>query len=517
MNRCHRFFCASIVGCSIFTLAQADSPAAHTYIDALIPMVALAVEKPPPAVNIDEKGIIWNGVLLATQPVRPIDAILMEETVNKVIVKRPLLLTLLGRIDLDDHGKPPVWCKDTVNPNGSIDCYEDSDGDGTLDKRARGYLPRLEALSVNRIGPFEAIDPVAYRKAEPAELPLFAIDYLLCRPAGPTIRFSRRVKKDGPLTGSAAGPCDSVASPAADQTDGASVYVLDQIKIKVRAADGARMAVMTEGMPPGYVIGHLRTDRPISDIAHTRRFSEEHEAALAELPDVYMSTAPTIAKEPVKIGQTFFSAEVKHSITGTLHAAAIQFKFFKGKPNELIPAGARLFGVQMQNSAQSANLDANIVWCYPDPLGARTSGAKCIVNVGSNASLVLDVRQRFHLSNLIFGSGAPSIELPLIERGTVDFGEPIVLEIATAKIGKKVIDIRATLDRASERNKSLQNLEIERATDGNGYLLIGSGTLVLEPLDDGTIRIAEDIPVTAGGDVEIHDVIKMKRELRRGR
>jgi hypothetical protein len=483
------------------------------------------VEKFSPAVNIDEKGIIWNGVLLATQPVRPIDAILIDETVNKLIVKRPLLLTLLGKIDLDGQGKPggvsgsaqQVWCKDTVNTNGSIDCYEDSDGDGTLDERARGYLPRLEALSVNRIGPFEAIDSIAYRKAEPAELPIFDIDYMLCRPAGSTIRYSRQVKKDGRLNGSAAGPCDSVASPVADQTDGESAYVLDQVKIKVRAADGARLAVMTEGMPPGYIMGHVRTDRPISDIAHAKRFSEEQVEALTELPDVYISTAPTIAKEPVKIGEKFFSAEVKHSITGTLRAAAIQFKLFKGAPNELIPAGARLFGVQMQNSAQSASLDANIVWCYPDPLGARTNGAKCIVNVASNASLVLDVRQRFHVSNLIFGSGAPSTNFPLIDRGSVDFGEPVVMEIATEKIGKKVIDIRVTLDRVSERNKSLQRMEIERATDGNGYLLIGGGTLVLEPVDNETIRIVEDLPVAAGSDVEIHDVIQMKRALRRSR
>jgi hypothetical protein len=516
MNRPHGALCISIVGCFIFTHAQADSPTADTYTDALVPMVALAVEKFPPAVNIDEKGISWNGVVLATQPVRPIDAILIDETVNKLIAKRSLLLTLLGNPRAASGSAQQVWCKDTINPNASIDCYEDSDGDGTLDKRARGYLPRLEALAVNRMGPFEAIDPIAYRKAEPAELPIFNIDYLLCRPAGSTIKFSRRVKKAGPLTGSAAGQCVNVASPVAGQTVDEE-FVLDQVKIKVRATDGARMAVMTEGMPPGYIMGQVRTDRPISDIAHAKRFSEEQEESLAELPDVYISTAPTIAKEPVKIGEKFFSAEVKHSITGTLRAAAIQIKLFKGAPNELIPAGARLFGVQMQNRAQSANLDANIVWCYPDPLGARTNGAKCIVNVGSNASLVLDVRQRFHLTDLIFGSGAPAIEFPLIDRETIDFGEPVVLEIAAEKIGKKVIDIRVTLDRVSERNKSLQRMEIERATDGNGYVLIGGGILVLEPVDKETIRIAEEAPVTAGNDVEIHDVIQMKRALRRGR
>jgi hypothetical protein len=516
MNRSHGAL-YTVVGCFIFTHAQADSPAADTYTDALVPMVTLAVEKFSPAVNIDEKGIIWNGVLLASQPVRPIDAILIDETVNKSIVKRPLLLTLLGNPTTGGGSAQQAWCKDTVNTNGSIDCYEDSDGDGTLDERARGYLPRLEALSVNRIGPFEAIDSIAYRKAEPTELPIFDIDYMLCRPAGPDIRFSRQVKKGGILNGSAAGPCDSVASPAADQTDGESVYVLDQVKIKVRGADGARMAVMIEGMPPGYIMGHVRTDRPISDIAHAKRFSEEHVEALAALPDVYLSTAPTIAKEPVKIGEKFFSAEVKHSITGTLRAAAIQFKLFKGAPNELIPAGARLFGVQMQNSAQSANLDANIVWCYPDPLGARTNGAKCIVNVGSNASLVLDVRQRFQLTNLIFGSGAPSTSFPLIDRGSVDFGEPVVMEIATEKIGKKAIDIRVTLDRVSERNKSLQRLEIERATDGNGYVLIGDGILVLEPADAETVRIAEKAPVAVGSDVEVRDLIKVQRALRRNR
>ena len=148
--------------------------------------------------------------------------------------------------------------------------------------------------------------------------------------------------------------------------------MFDLVKIKVRNVDGARTAVMAEGMPPGILIGHLRTDRPITDVAHAKRFSEEHDDALAELPGVYISTPP-------KIGEKFFSAEVKHSMTGTLRAAAIQLKLFKGNPNELIPAGARMFGIKMRSTTQSDNLDADIVWCYPPPLNATDIRAKCIV------------------------------------------------------------------------------------------------------------------------------------------
>jgi hypothetical protein len=293
--------------------------------------------------------------------------------------------------------------------------------------------------------------------------------------------------------------------------------MLDQARIKVRTVDGARTAVMVEGMPPGLLIGHLRTDRPITGIAHVKPFTEEHDEALAELPDVYISSTPTIAREPVRIGEKFFAVEVKHSITGTLRDAAMQIKLFKGNPTELIPAGARMFGIRMRGTAQSDNLDADIVWCYPGPLNAQDRGAKCIARDGSNLSRVVGVWQRFNVSGLAFGSSEPAIQAPLVDRDAIDFGEPIVMEIVVEKIAKRWIGIRTTLDRQSERNKSSQYLEVERANDGNGHVLVGNGMLVLEPIDKDTIRVSEKVPVTVGGDADVDDVIAAQRAFRRGR
>jgi hypothetical protein len=504
--------------------AEADGKA-NTQVDAIIPLVVLGLDKVPPAVNPDERGIHWSGVVLASQQVRPLDAIVIKESARNMTTNRPLLLALTGEIALDGQGRPATegnsaqqtWCKDSVNPNASIDCYRDSDGDGKLDQRARGFLPRLEALSMNRVGAFESIETIAYRKAEPAELPLFNIDYLLCSATDSQITFARRIKKVGLLAGSSGGLCDNVASPAVGQTAGASDFLLDQARIRIRTENGARTALMTEGMPPGSIVGHVRTDRPITDIAHARRFSEQQEEALGELPDVYFAAAPRIAKEPVGIGETFFAAEVRHSITGTLHDPAIQLKVFKGNPNELIPAGAGLFGIRMRGTAESANLDANIVWCYPAPLNAPGNGAKCIAYDAMKIARVLDVWERFNLTRISIASSGPSIADPLIDRGEIDFGEPVLLEIAVEKIARKKIAIRASTDRQTERNKASRHLQIERADDGKGYVLVGQGILVLEPVDEQTIRVSEKIPVAAGSNADVEDFADVQRMLRRAR
>jgi hypothetical protein len=367
----------SFVGCCLLVLANAALPATETYTDALIPMVVLAVDKFPPPVSLGPKGFTWNGVVLATQPARPADAIVIDEVINKVPVKRHLFLALLGKPTAEGESAQKVWCKDIVNPNASIDCYEDVDGDGALDQRARGYLPRLEAMSLNRIGPFETIRPIAYRKVDPAEVPIFNIDYLFCSATDSQIKFARRFKKVGALGSSVDGPCDNVASPVADQTGTPSAFLLDQVRIEVRTADGVRTSQMTDGITPGLIVGHLRTDAPITDLAHAGSFNEAQEASLAARPDVYISTPPIIAKEPIRIGERLFSAEVKHRITGTLRAAAMKLKIFKGTPTQLIPAGARMYGIQMRSTLLSSNLDAAILWCYPAPV--NSAGSMCAI------------------------------------------------------------------------------------------------------------------------------------------
>lgn len=519
----------SVVGCSMLGLmvatwpAHAEAAAGRTdaYTDALIPLAMLEVDKFPDPVKVDDRGITWNGVELAVQSARPLDAIVIDEPLGKAIVKRTLLLTLLGKIDLDPQGKPSsagdtaqqVWCKDSVNPNASIDCYKDSDGDGKLDQHARGYVPRREPLSLNRIGAFETIDPIAYRRSKPAELPVYSIAYLVCGEAGPQIKFARRIKKTGALGGYAFGPCDNVSTPVANPPDADPVLLLDQVRIRIRTVDGARSSQMIEGMPAGLVVGSLRTDRPVSDVAHARRFSEERDQALAEFPDIYIPAPPSMARDPVRAGEVFFSTEIRHNITGTLQAAALQMKLFKGKPNELIPAGARMYGIQMRNTRESSNLDAYVVWCYPTPVNSP-AGGKCIARDTMNITRVLDVRNRFTVTSLGIGSGEPAIEDPIVDRDDAGFGEPIVLDIAVEKIAKKKITVRYRIDRVSEQIKDTYHQQLERAADGNGYLMIGHGILMLEPLDDERIRISEKVPVAVGNEVEVDDAVALLRSFR---
>src|SRR3954465_5684678 len=160
MNRPHGTgdFGKWIARCSMLVLLQAGLPAhaegaadkADAFTDALIPLVVLDSEKPPAAVKVDDRGFPWNGVALASQPARPLDAIMIDVPLTKANVKRALLLTYLGKLELDAQGRPAAggpgtqqaWCKDSVNLNASIDCFRDSDGDGKLDQHARGYLPR---------------------------------------------------------------------------------------------------------------------------------------------------------------------------------------------------------------------------------------------------------------------------------------------------------------------------------------------------------------------------------------
>jgi hypothetical protein len=128
----------------------------------------------------------------------------------------------------------------------------------------------------------------------------------------------------------------------------------------------------------------------------------------------------------------------------------------------------------------------------------------------------VDVRDRFNVSSVGIGSSDPAIETPIIDRGDIDFGEPILLEIVLEKISRKRIEIRYSLDRVSEQNKSSQRLDVERGTDGNGYVTVGGGVLVLEPVDEQTIRVTEKLPVSVGGDADVDDLIALQRAARFG-
>lgn len=148
--------------------------------------VAMALEVTDPAPAVSE-GDMKLGDVVAERRLRAADAIVLMETANGRRRTVPAG-TVLARVDfVAARRRPTIWCD--IRPTNrplwpqEHDCFEDTRGDGHLDKIWEGdsqnhFLP----FSLSGVGyyhdPMPA--PVAYRAARPEERPTAVVGFKYC-------------------------------------------------------------------------------------------------------------------------------------------------------------------------------------------------------------------------------------------------------------------------------------------------------------------------------------------------
>lgn len=451
-------------------------------VDATFPIEVLAVD---PALA---RGAIpiertWSSPRIAMQPARVARGVVLSgrKEVLLLALLEPVQKTAAGTARLDGPPDRIAWC-DLPNPvSFSTPCYQDLDADGKFETLRKGIWGTNETLALSRLTEPKPIDPVAYRAAETAELPLFQVGYRQC---GTTLkqpqtldgemRFETVVRQAEGVHWPTSGRCDNLAKLLESRPDGSRLFQMDRFKVEVRAEQPTEFATrLVEGMPPGTLLAHVRSNWPLIDATEK---PVDSAAIAGDTPYLVAVGAPTIATH-ANAGEQIFSLEVRHGLSGRLAVASEPRA--RNDPI-LLPAGTPLYGVAMGSSLKPL-LDSEVVWCTPVQLPGKPLEAYCFVQDLGSTVLARAFMDPFSVTGLSVSGKARNP--PVVDRGPVDFGAPLDLVIKVTGADRKNVSISWSL--APRGQTYSHDWRMRRARDDAAFVLVGSFLLKITPTPDG--------------------------------
>jgi len=488
-------------------------------LNAMISVEVLPIDPAFAVGAISEGGLRWDNPRIALQPARVARAIVKDEKNGKGSV---FVLALLGDIEinadrtlkLDVAPAKQAWCAFGGFGSVTVECYQDTDGDGKLETQRRGLLGVNESLGLARVGAGKSITPVAYRAATAAELPGLQVGYKSCAPGRdqvPTLdselRFAALVQRVG-MHMPPSQVCNDVAKPLGAGNDGEKLFQFGRFKVAIRENDAGKLITrLVEGIPPGTLLGHLRPGRPLLDATDTP--SDLGEIA-GDVPFLRMVSPPKLV-ETIKPGEEFFSAEVQHGITGKLTADSKSYK----KNGPTLPAGTPVYGIAMSSSAVARSFDAVVVWCAPRKNAEQKLVAQCFAPDLSGFALYESDWSPYAMT-AVTSYGYDGIAPPVVERGPVDFGGPLAIRLRydapTPKSSKKYLYVSRSTAPADA--PLWQSLRLRRGKDDAGFVWLGDAILKIMPSADGasaTVSVVGELKAGAAIDVPSDAVEMMRR------
>lgn len=476
------------------TIGVAPEARAEEPLSAMIPVEVLEVD---PALAVGElfRGVVkWNEPDVALQPARVARAIVVDKAGKTTMLAWTLLgptkLEADGTLDLDVASDQQAWCELTRFGLAQVDCFQDLDSDGRLETIRRGLLGNEEPLTLNRVeAAARAPDPMVYRAARIDELPQFQIGYVSCAEGGTRtnpesgFRYSSIVRRigGGMGTGSTHAVCDQFAKLLETRAEGDFVYQFGRFKVEVRQQQERFSTKLLEGIPTGTLLGHLRTGQPLRDATEAR-------AKMAEggggKPGLYLVSRPVLRQAEVKAGGEFLSAEVAHGLTGRLVNEAKTIGWSK---SVTLPPGTPLFGVVMTASGRPSSYDADVIWCAPDRGDQKKLIARCFAR-GQFGFELVDSLTPHTVEYLSLGTYR-SVSEPVVERGEVDFGGPLLLSIRYASAKRKYVEVEWSVGPANTAAWRSFGLDLDQQR--TGYLLVGKTLVKVSPSKDGKVATLE--------------------------
>lgn len=470
------------------TTCMGPTVSAEEPLSAMIPVEVLDVDPALATGELWRRGVKWNEPPVALQPARIARAI----AIDKAGGKNPILaLTLLGTperradgtLNLDVASDRQAWCELSRFGLTRVDCFQDLDSDGKLETIRFGWLGNEEPLTLNRVEPAKATDPMVYRAARVDELPQFHIGYVSCAQGGTKanpesqFRYSTIIRRVGGGLGTGSTPvvCDQFATLLETRAESDRLYQFGRFKVEVRQQGEQLTTKLIEGIAPGTLLGHLRTGQPLRDATEAR--AKMAEAGVSK-PALYLVSPPVVSHTEVKAGGQFLSAEVAHGLTGKLVNEAKTVGWSK---SITLPAGTPLFGVVMTASGRPSSYDADIIWCAPGRNAKGKPVAQCFAR-GQVGYELVESREPHTVEYLSLGS-MRGVSAPVVERGTADFGGPLLLNIRYASANNKYVSVDWSVgpaDTVAWRGFSLR-LDQQRT----GHLLLGKTLIKVRPSKDG--------------------------------
>jgi len=473
--------------------ARAEEP-----LSAMIPVEVLEVDPALATGELFRGSVRWSEPDVALQPARVARAIVVDKAGGKTTL---LALTLLGAPELDADGKLKLdvaadrqaWCELTRFGLAQVDCFQDLDSDGKLETLRRGLLGNEEPLTLNRVGAAsQAPDPMVYRPARADELPQFQIGYVSCARGGTNsnpeagFRYSSIVRRvgGGMGTGSTRPVCDQFAKLLETRAPDDFVYQFGRFKVEVRQQQEKFSTKLIEGIAPGTLLGQLKTGQPLLDATEARAKAAEADGSK---PALYLLTPPVVSATEVKAGEQFLSAEVAHGLTGRLVNEAKTVGWSK---SITLPAGTPLFGVVMTASGRPSSYDADVIWCAPQRGGAKPV-ARCFARGRVGYELVETWAP--HIVEYLSLGSYRSVSAPVVERGPVDFGGPLLLSIRYTGADRKSAELEWSVGPAD--TVAWRRLGLRLDEQRTGHLFLGNTLVKVRPSKDGKAATIEKMEI----------------------
>jgi hypothetical protein len=508
--------------CATVAAQESETQSQTGFTDALVPVEVLAPESNFKG-EIRGFGFRWNYIVIAEQPARVWRAVIAQEPAGAGVRQVVLNLAMLGPVRADASGRlvtdlPPdqlAWCESDSRKRATIRCFQDLDADGKLEMLRSGLLPTLDAVAVNRVSVAQPTTPIPYREARADELPRMLLQYISCPERESIYKYATMIQHldaDGSRGARYSGECTEAATSLPGEASARSLYQFGRFKVSTQEEGTKTISTLTEGIPAGTLLGHVRADRPFIDAVQAKSYREDRNAISGGLPFLYFVTPPQVASAAAAPGTEIVSAEVAHGITSRLSAPLTTLGFLGGRKDEL-PVGTPMYGMLMSNTKAHPNLDPEIVWCIP---GSAQDGSRCVTRGQVGHKLVRNF-ERFNIGTLSVGSSDQSVLPPLVERQPVEFGAPIHLSIKFAKWDKRYALLEFSF--GFETEHQYRRMRLRRASDGAAYLFVGGTFIKLLPAasDPTNVSLEYRGGIEAGSDAQPMDAHELQKMIAAGR
>ena len=508
------------------TACMATRLEAQAATAATIPLEVLA---PEPAFSEgqivigDRNAFFGGGAVVAAQPARVARGIVIEKSRGR---DQFLALAILGALETDAGGAVRLdgtparqaWCElpgaayMSTWTDYTVDCYQDSDADGALDRKYDGQIQGFESVMLATVESPEPIKALSFRPAQESELPRFDVGYWSCGAVAETsaamvkdFRYATLVRAKG-TKGLGARGCKNSAELLETRADGTRLLRFDRFTVEVRQSGEQLLTRLVEGIPAGTILGQLRDDRPLLEI------DEAPPSALDEIqeigkPILYLTSIPE-TKSQVSEGERFFTAGVAHGITGRLRSDVGGGGW---RRKVLFTAGTPVYGVPMEASVGQQKKDSSLVWCLPyrDPAHVkRELIAQCFMSFGGGYGLASH-EQPFHVESL--HGTHKYVESPIVDLGPVEFEGPLELWIRFVKADAVQLILETSVSYPKEPR--WKRMEVKLTEQGMATLMIGGALLDLRPgADHKTLSVQVAGEYKTGADAMIKRVRRVKRD-----
>jgi len=353
-----------------------------------------------------------RGDVIAVHTVRATDAIVLLEPAKGRHATIPAGVVLARVSFVSPNGSAVVWCD--VRPSTQFmfrnerDCFQDSKGDGHLDRLWRGdSLVGFLGMARSGVEDFDdSMDaPVAYRPARPEERPTASLGYRYCDGddlSGPA-RFALVLGTDpDPARWTLTGDCR--AGVWDDPADKSKVDV-DGLMLTVEPGHDYTIHFQVLNRIPPEALGPLEPKAPLQSLADTpdpAKAAAARQAILAQQALISTGVAPTIALGTVEVGQSFLSGPVKHAITGTLRNKVNPSAGIFWPQGTLMPVGQPMFGIPDAGAPGDG-----ITWCAP-MLKAGVFQTYCLVPETDAYMAMMDQRPGYYWLGALKPAMSPS-------------------------------------------------------------------------------------------------------------